>query len=51
MLWTLGNILINGDLASLLLFGSFLANAVFDLISVFARGVRLIKGTLLGGGH
>lgn len=37
-LWALGHLLANGDLASLLLFGSFLAFAVYDLISVKQRG-------------
>ncbi len=33
-LWALAHLLANGDLASLLLFGSFLAYAVYDRISV-----------------
>lgn len=37
-LWALGHLLANGDVASLLLFGSFLAYAVYDLISVKQRG-------------
>lgn len=37
-LWALGHLLANGDLASLLLFGSFLAYAVYDRISVKSRG-------------
>lgn len=37
-LWALAHLLANGDLASLLLFGSFLAYAVYDLISVRQRG-------------
>ncbi|MEQ1716468.1 MAG: NnrU family protein [Hyphomicrobium sp.] len=37
-LWALAHLLANGDLASLLLFGSFLAYAVYDLISVKKRG-------------
>jgi uncharacterized membrane protein len=37
MLWALGHLLANGDLASLLLFGSFLAYAVYDRISVGQR--------------
>lgn len=44
LLWACGHILINGDLASLLLFGSFLAYAVFDLISVFTRGAATYQG-------
>jgi uncharacterized membrane protein len=37
-LWALGHLLANGDVASLLLFGSFLAYAVYDRISVKKRG-------------
>ena len=37
-LWALAHLLANGDLASLLLFGSFLAFAIFDLKSVKERG-------------
>ena len=37
-LWALAHLLANGDVASLLLFGSFLAYAVYDLVSVKQRG-------------
>ena len=37
-LWALAHLLSNGDLASLLLFGSFLAYAIYDRISVKKRG-------------
>jgi uncharacterized membrane protein len=37
MLWAFGHLLANGDLASVLLFGSFLAYAVYDRISVRHR--------------
>lgn len=37
-LWALAHLLANGDLASLVLFGSFLAYAVYDRISVKKRG-------------
>ncbi|MGY6708594.1 MAG: NnrU family protein [Rhizobiaceae bacterium] len=37
-IWALGHLLANGDLAALLLFGSFLAWAVVDRISVKRRG-------------
>lgn len=37
-LWAVAHLLANGDVASILLFGSFLAFAVYDLISVKARG-------------
>lgn len=36
--WALAHLLANGDLAALLLFGSFLAFAVYDRISVKQRG-------------
>ncbi len=38
-LWALGHLLANGDLAAVLLFGSFLAYAVFDRISLKRRSV------------
>ena len=37
-LWAFAHLLANGDLAGILLFGSFLAYAVYDLISVKRRG-------------
>ena len=37
-LWALAHLFVRGDLASLLLFGSMLAYAVYDLISVKRRG-------------
>lgn len=37
-IWAVGHLLANGDLASILLFGSFLAWAVLDRISVKRRG-------------
>ena len=37
-LWALAHLLANGDLASLILFGSFLAFAIYDRISVKKRG-------------
>jgi uncharacterized membrane protein len=37
-LWALGHLLANGDVASIILFGSFLAYAVVDRISVKKRG-------------
>lgn len=36
-LWAVGHLLANGDLASIILFGSFLAYAVFDVISAKKR--------------
>jgi uncharacterized membrane protein len=37
-IWALAHLLANGDLAALILFGSFLAFAVYDRISVKRRG-------------
>lgn len=37
-IWALAHLLANGDLAALVLFGSFLAYAVYDRISVKRRG-------------
>ncbi len=37
-IWALAHLLANGDLGSIVLFGSFLAWAVFDRISVKRRG-------------
>lgn len=37
-IWALAHLLANGDLGSLLLFGSFLAFAVYDRISIKKRG-------------
>ncbi len=37
-LWALAHLLSNGDVASLILFGSFLAYAIYDRISVKKRG-------------
>lgn len=39
-IWALAHLLANGDLAALLIFGSFLAFAVYDRISVKKRGAR-----------
>jgi uncharacterized membrane protein len=48
-LWALGHLLVRGDLASLLLFGSFLAYGVFDRISVKQRSSLGPLGTATGG--
>jgi uncharacterized membrane protein len=37
MIWAFAHLLANGDLASVLLFGSFLGFAVYDRISVIGR--------------
>jgi uncharacterized membrane protein len=39
-IWALAHLLANGDLGGILLFGSFLAFAVYDRISVKRRGAR-----------
>jgi uncharacterized membrane protein len=49
MLWALGHLLANGDLASLLLFGSFLAYAVYDRISAGQRHALGPLGEAKGG--
>ena len=36
-LWAFGHLLANGDVASVLLFGSFLAYAVYDIVSATQR--------------
>lgn len=38
-LWALGHLLANGDVASMLLFGSFLVYAIVDRVSVKKRGL------------
>ena len=47
-LWALAHLLANGDLASLVLFGSFLAYAVYDRISVKKRAALGPLGTKTG---
>ena len=49
MLWAFGHLLANGDLASVLLFGSFLAYAVYDRISVRHRPSPGPLGRAQGG--
>ncbi|MFD2231034.1 NnrU family protein [Alkalimarinus sediminis] len=59
-LWAVGHLLINGDMASILLFGGFLSFAVIDMASANARGAALQVDTkplwndvlvlILGGG-
>lgn len=48
-IWALAHLLVNGDLASMMLFGSFLAYAVVDRISVKSRGSRGPLGDRKGG--
>jgi uncharacterized membrane protein len=47
-LWALAHLLVRGDLASLLLFGSFLAYGVYDRISVKRRDAFGPLGTRTG---
>ncbi|MFO1114986.1 MAG: NnrU family protein [Beijerinckiaceae bacterium] len=47
--WALAHLLANGDLAGLLLFGAFLAWAVYDRISVKKRGAKGPLGDRHGG--
>jgi uncharacterized membrane protein len=48
-LWAFAHLISNGDLASILLFGSFLAWAVYDRISVKKRGALGPLGAKQGG--
>jgi uncharacterized membrane protein len=48
MLWAFGHLLVNGDLASVLLFGSFLAYGFYDLISANQRAALGPLGTAQG---
>lgn len=47
-LWALAHLLANGDLASLVLFGGFLAFAIYDRISVKRRGSGPVPGSTSG---
>ena len=40
--WALAHLIANGDLASIILFGSFLAYAVFDRITLKRRASRRV---------
>lgn len=48
-LWALSHLIVNGDLGSLILFGAFLAFAVYDRISVKRRGALGPLGAAQGG--
>ncbi len=48
-IWALAHLLVNWDLGSILLFGSFLAYAVYDRISVKKRGALGPLGDKQGG--
>lgn len=47
-LWALGHLFVRGDLAALLLFGSLLAFAIYDRISVKRRGAESLLGSKRG---
>lgn len=49
IIWAFGHLLANGDLASVLLFGSFLAFAVYDRVSVASRPSPGPLGNATGG--
>jgi uncharacterized membrane protein len=49
MIWAFAHLLANGDLASVLLFGSMLGFAVYDRISVIGRGAPGPLGPAEGG--
>ncbi len=44
MLWALGHLLVNGNLADVILFGSFFAWALADMISVQRRPIHPVPG-------
>jgi uncharacterized membrane protein len=46
--WALAHLLVRGDVASLLLFGSFLAYGIYDRVSVKQRGARGPLGAVRG---
>jgi len=48
--WALAHLIANGDLASIILFGSFLAYAVFDRISLKGRQPRELMVSAAPGG-
>src|SRR5262245_4135169 len=48
-LWAFGHLLVNGDLASVLLFGSFLAYAGYDIMSANQRAAVGPLGKVQGG--
>ncbi|MEZ5828648.1 MAG: NnrU family protein [Hyphomicrobiales bacterium] len=48
--WALAHLIANGDLASILLFGSFLAYAVYDRITLKGRKPTELIGTAAQGG-
>lgn len=48
--WALAHLIANGDLASILLFGSFLAYAVYDRIALKGRTPTALIGTAAQGG-
>jgi uncharacterized membrane protein len=49
--WALAHLIANGDLASIILFGSFLAYAVYDRIALKGRQPTELIGTAAEGGR
>ena len=45
LLWSFSHLLVNGDLASVILFGSFLAYSVYDIVSASQRSALGPLGT------
>jgi hypothetical protein len=50
-LWAFGHLLANGDLASAVLFGTFLAYAVYDIVSATQRAALGPLGGAQGSGN
>ena len=48
MLWSVGHLLANGEMNSLILFGSFLAYAIIDRIAVSGRNLPVKKAGIAG---
>ncbi len=48
MLWSFGHLLANGELNSLILFGSFLAYVIIDRIAVSSRNLPVKKASIAG---
>jgi len=48
--WALAHLIANGDLASIILFGAFLAYAVYDRIALKGRRPTALVGTMAEGG-
>ena len=48
MLWSVGHLVANGEMNSVILFGSFLAYAIIDRFAVAGRDIPVKKVTLIG---